>query len=99
IYVFVLSTILAGHALSSVAAEAIYPTRPVRILVGFPPGGAVDVTARIIGQKLSDTWGQAIIVDNRPGAGGTTGAEIAAKAAPDGYTLYMAGSSHAASAG
>lgn len=101
-HVLVLSLITAGNALPSVAAlasETTYPTRPIRILVGFPPGGAADVMARIVGQKLTEAWGQAIIVDNRLGAGGTTASEIAAKATPDGYTLLMVGSSHAASAG
>jgi tripartite-type tricarboxylate transporter receptor subunit TctC len=75
-----------------------YPNRSVRLIVG-PPGGAADIVARTVGQKLSEMWGQQVVVDNRVGAGGTIGAEIAAKAAPDGYTILMISASHAISAG
>jgi tripartite-type tricarboxylate transporter receptor subunit TctC len=64
-----------------------YPTRPIRYVVAFAPGGVNDILARIIGQKLTDSWGQPVIVDNRPGAGGNLGTELAAKAAPDGHTI------------
>lgn len=67
-----------------------YPTRPVRIIVPFAPGGVADVAARLTGQKLSDVWGQQVIIENRPGAAGIIGIESASKAAPDGYTLLMA---------
>ena len=66
-----------------------YPAKPVRIIVPFPPSGAADLLTRALGKKLSDTWGQAVVADNRPGAGGNIGAEAAAKSAPDGYTLFM----------
>jgi tripartite-type tricarboxylate transporter receptor subunit TctC len=66
-----------------------YPSRPVRIIVPFPPGGATDIVARVIGQKLGDTWSQTIVVDNRGGAGGNIGGEIAARSNPDGYALFM----------
>ena len=66
-----------------------YPVKPVRIIVPFSPGGATDIVARIVGQKLNETWGQTVIVDNRAGASGNIGAELAAKAPPDGYTLFM----------
>ena len=66
-----------------------YPTRPVRIIVPFAPGGATDIVTRIVGQKLTEVWGQTIVVDNRAGAGGNVGAELAAKATADGYTLFM----------
>jgi tripartite-type tricarboxylate transporter receptor subunit TctC len=69
------------------------------MIVGFPPGGAADIVARILAQRLSAPWGQQMVVDNRPGAGSTLGSEIAAKSAPDGYTLLMISSSYAASAG
>lgn len=66
-----------------------YPNRSIRLIVPFPPGGPADILARAIGQKLSESWGQQAVVDNRAGAGGTIGSEIAAKAAPDGYTMLM----------
>jgi len=68
---------------------ADYPQRPIRILVGFPPGGATDILARILAGHLAPSWGQQVVVDNRGGATGTVAASIAAKATPDGYTLMM----------
>ena len=67
-----------------------YPSKPVHIIVPFPPSGAADLLTRALGKKLTESWGQAVIADNRPGAGGNIGAEAAAKSAPDGYTLFMA---------
>ena len=72
-----------------IAYSQAYPAKPVRMVVGFAPGGAPDFLARIIGQKLNESLGQTIVVDNRPGATGNIGAEIVAKAPPDGYTLLM----------
>jgi tripartite-type tricarboxylate transporter receptor subunit TctC len=72
----------------SAQAQA-YPTRPVRFIVPFPAGGVADVTARVIGQKLAEALGQQIVIENRTGASGTLGADAAAKAAPDGYTLLL----------
>ena len=72
------------------AAEPPYPTRPVRILIGFPPGGGVDALARVLGPKLSDAMGQSWVIENRPGAAGNIAAEIAAHATPDGHTTLMA---------
>ncbi len=81
------ATLISGPAASSDAVA--YPTRPVRLLVPFPPGGPVDITARIIGPELSQSMGQPIVVDNRAGAGGIVAADVVAKSAPDGYTLLL----------
>ena len=67
----------------------VYPAKPIRLVVGFPPGGSVDIIARTVGQKLGENLRQQIVVDNRPGAAGSIAAEITAKSAPDGYTLFM----------
>ncbi|HUL92104.1 MAG TPA: tripartite tricarboxylate transporter substrate binding protein [Burkholderiales bacterium] len=75
-----------------------YPARTVHILVGFTPGGGPDITARYVAQRLGDTWKQQVIVDNRPGAGGTIAAGTVARAAPDGYTLLSVSSAHAVAA-
>ncbi|NBR27031.1 MAG: tripartite tricarboxylate transporter substrate binding protein, partial [Betaproteobacteria bacterium] len=79
-------------ALCAVAAHAQtnYPARPTRIVVGFAPGGGTDVMARFFAQKLSESFGQSFIVENRPGAGSNIGADYVAKSAADGYTLLMA---------
>jgi tripartite-type tricarboxylate transporter receptor subunit TctC len=77
-------------ALGCSAAQAqAYPARPVKIVVAFSPGGGTDIVARVLGQKLTEMWGQQVIVENRAGASGTIGTEYAAKAPPDGYTLFM----------
>jgi len=88
-----LATLLAGAitvcATSAIAAEKAeeYPSTTIRIIVGFTPGGGSDVTARVVGEKLSQKWGKPVIVDNRPGAQGNTAMALVAKAQPDGYTL------------
>ncbi|HEY7297757.1 MAG TPA: tripartite tricarboxylate transporter substrate binding protein [Xanthobacteraceae bacterium] len=82
-------------AMSHAARAQAYPTRPVRIISGFPPGGSNDIYARLMAQWLSERLGQQFIVENRSGAGGTLGAEAAAKAAPDGYTLLLSASGEA----
>ena len=78
-----LSVLVAGHA-----GAQTYPDRPIRIMVGFTPGSATDITSRIFAQKLSEAWGVPVTVENLPGAGGSVGGERVAKAPPDGYTLY-----------
>ena len=78
-------------AFTSVASAQtpVYPAKPVRIIVPFAPGGATDIVTRLLGQKLAAAWGQQVVADNRAGASGNIGAELAAKAPPDGYTLFM----------
>jgi len=71
-------------------AVQAFPTKPVRIIVAFPPGGGTDIVGRVVGQKLGEGWNQAVVVENRAGASGTIGTEIAARAEPDGHTLFMA---------
>jgi tripartite-type tricarboxylate transporter receptor subunit TctC len=78
-------------SVAGIAAAQNYPSRPIRFIVPFPPGGGNDVMARIIGQKFTEAFGQQIVIDNRGGAGGNIGTEIAARAAPDGYTLFLGG--------
>ena len=80
----------AAGVYAQAEAAKNYPTRPVRWVVPFTPGASNDIIARLIGQKLSEAWGQQFVVDNRPGAGGAVGAETVAKALPDGYTLILA---------
>ena len=69
------------------AADQIYPTKPIRIIVPFAAGGPTDIVARTVGQQLTIALAQPVVIDNRPGAGGVVGADLAAKSAPDGYTL------------
>ena len=86
---FALAVAATLAAAASEASAQAYPNRPGRILVPFPAGAGVDIVARMLGLPLTDLWGQATVVDNRPGAGGTIACELAAKAAPDGYTLLL----------
>ena len=91
-----LTALAAGPAATlatPAAAQAGWPARPVKVVVPFAPGGATDVVARLWAQRVSQMWGQSVVVDNRPGAGGNLGADVVAKAAPDGYTLLMASGS------
>ncbi len=87
------AALLASYAALAVSAD-VWPSNPIKLVVTFPPGGATDVTARLVADKLRADLGRPVIVDNKPGAGGNIGADFVAKAAPDGYTLLMATSSH-----
>jgi tripartite-type tricarboxylate transporter receptor subunit TctC len=84
----------AALAYPSIALAQPYPARPVRVIVGFPPGGGYDILARLIGQWLTERLGQAFIIENRPSAGGNIGTETVVKAAADGYTLLLCGASN-----
>src|SRR5688572_14728407 len=92
---------LVGTALIAVATlpagmahAADYPARPIRYIVAFAPGGINDIMARIVGQKLNEAWGQPVIVDNRPGAGGNVGAALVSRSTPDGYTFMNISTAH-----
>ena len=87
---FVWLLLVAAAVPSGACAAQTYPERPVRFLVPNPPGGGTDLVARIVAQKVSEKWGVNLVVDNRAGAGGIIAVEVAAKSAPDGYTLLMA---------
>jgi len=83
-----------GIGYQPVTLSQSYPAKPIRMLVGFAPGGSTDTIARLITPRLSERLGQQVIVENRPGAAGNIAAEQAAKAVPDGYTVFMASASH-----
>ena len=85
-------------AVSRMARAQAYPSRPVRIIVGYPPGGATDTMARLIAQQLSERLGQQFFVDNRPGPGGNIGTEAVVRSQPDGYTLLLIFSANAINA-
>jgi tripartite-type tricarboxylate transporter receptor subunit TctC len=95
----VLAAGLAATASHAQTGDAAWPARPMRMIHGFISGGAVDITARLVAAGMTDLLRQQVIVDGRPGAGGTVGAAIVARAEPDGYTLFLMASGHAASAG
>lgn len=90
---FGISVLATAVAPASAEAQS-YPSRPLRFIVPFPPGGSTDIYARIIGPRLADALRQQVVIDNRPGAGGALGADLAAKAPPDGYTILMSNTSH-----
>jgi tripartite-type tricarboxylate transporter receptor subunit TctC len=80
---------LAGLAVPATGTAQGYPVRPVKLVVPFPPGGPLDATGRLIAQKLTEAWGQSVVVENKPGAGGNIGADLVAKSTPDGYTILL----------
>ena len=80
----------AAALLTQPAIAQNYPAKPVRLIIPFPPGGATDIFGRVLAQKLGELIGQSVVVENRPGAGGTIGSELASKAVPDGYTVLLA---------
>ena len=92
-----MATFVSGIATAQ-SIETDYPRKPIRIIVGFTPGGGPDITARYLAQRLTESWKQQVIVDNRPGAGGTVGANLVATANPDGHTLLSVSSAHAVAA-
>jgi tripartite-type tricarboxylate transporter receptor subunit TctC len=93
-----IATVLIGAGVFGNAAQAAYPDRPIRIVVPVAPGGGNDIVARLLAQRLTDKWGQQVIVDNRPGASTAIGAEIVARANPDGYTVMFHSASFAINA-
>jgi tripartite-type tricarboxylate transporter receptor subunit TctC len=95
---FAAAGLMAAPVLSH--AQSDYPNKPIKLIIGFAPGGSTDIVGRIVAQKLGERLGQAVVVENRAGAGGTIGADVTAKAAPDGYTLTLGTTStHAIAAG
>ncbi len=93
-----ISSVLTAVLCPVAATAQSYPTRPIRFIVAYPAGGGADVIARSIGQKLGDAWGGQVVIDNRPGGGANIGAELAARAAPDGYTLFELTLTHSVNA-
>src|SRR5215472_7182827 len=86
---FVLVAVAMLAVLPARALAQGYPDRPVRLVIAFPAGGTIDTLGRILAQKLTEAWGQNVVIENRPGGGGNIGAAAAAKSAPDGYTLHF----------
>ncbi len=93
---FLTAAVCAGASVvSAVYAQSNYPAKPMRMVISLAPGGGVDTSGRMLGQRFTDAWGQTVVSENRPGAGGTIATEGVARAAPDGYTLLMTSAGHA----
>ncbi len=93
---FLTAAVCAGASVvSAVYAQSNYPAKPMRMVISLAPGGGVDTSGRMLGQRFTDAWGQTVVSENRPGAGGTIATELVARAAPDGYTLLMTSAGHA----
>ena len=84
-----LAVVMVGSAAATTAMAQAYPTKPVKLVVPFPPGGSLDITGRLLAQKLTEVWGQPVVVENKPGAGGNIGADLVAKSPSDGYTILL----------
>lgn len=91
----ILCVALLAASPTAAFAQSDYPNRPIRIIVAFPPGASTDIVARLVGAKLTEAWGQNVVIENRPGAGGNIGSQTAKRANPDGYTLMMNSSAFA----
>ena len=91
----VASIALGVFGASATLAQDAYPSKPVHLYVPFPPGGAVDIVARTLGEELAKRWGQSVVVENRPGAGGIIAEQALAQSLPDGYTLIVVATGHA----
>ena len=87
--------LLSAGWFTSSLAQGVYPSHPIKVIVSYPAGGSNDLVARLVGEEMSKELGQRFVIENKSGAGGVVGAETAARAAPDGYTLFMAGGAHA----
>src|SRR5688572_1671568 len=96
--ILMVAVAVAGLAQSSLVAAQAYPAKPVRIIVAWPPGGSNDVVARVLAQRVTENLGQPFVVENRAGATGTIGSDIAAKSPPDGYTIMVTSATHVANA-
>src|ERR1700712_4105960 len=88
---FAAATIAGPSLMLSRARAADWPTKPVRIVVPFTPGGSTDITARLVGNRLQEVWGQSVVIENKPGAGGNIASEMVAHSDPDGYTIFISG--------
>src|SRR6476660_3254096 len=91
---FIALFVVCSIAPDAGAADSAYPSKPIRIIVPFAPGGSTDIVARLVGQKLTEAWHQQVVVDNRAGAGGNIGMGLGAQANPDGYTIMAVSSSY-----